>query len=791
VERVAVGQLKLLFACAVLFFPTDLATAQARVGSVQLFTLDQTGAAVPNAEITIEQDRVTRKKAVSGPRGEFTFHHLPYGSYKVSIAAAGFLPVTQMIAISSGVPIELKIILQPGMKAEITVVGSGDQDSSRGTVFVLGGESLQRVAGDTGAGLRKVLKTIPGFVAEDNGLLHVRGVDDGMLYVIDGIPYPDRVDNFSASIFPMEQIESVQVIMGNIPPEFGGRSGGVAILDSRSGMDVPMTMTAAVGAGSFAQTSAGLAVQGHFRSRLGLFGRIETGRSERFLDPVSAANLHNTGGSLSGNLRLEWKARARDLLSLRVEGRGAKFDVPNDEEQETAGQDHRQKLTDNLFHVSWQHVLSPMAVLDVNVFRHGNAGELDGEGSGIPLEIFATRSHRRTGFVSAVSGLIGGNVVKAGVEFAHLSPRESLRFHVTDPISAEEHEISLAAQQFTAAQPFLFADQRDDSSWGAYVQTNVPIFKRLTLNLGVRYDRISLPTVEDAWSPRVGVAFLAWSGTTFRGSYNRFFMPPQVENILLANSEQARQLSPFAGTGIGGADVLPERSSAYELGVEQRVGKLFTADVAAWWRRFEDVADPNVFFNTTIIIPNSVDSGRAHGVDVRLETTPGERWLGYVSYSNQNVVQYGPIRGGLFLTDDFISIGPGTRFTPDHDQRNTAAFGVSFDSGWHGTWVSFTGHYQSGVPLEVEDSRLLELMNAPGAELVNFAARRVKPWTTFDVAAGMKWSRGAVAVEPRLELLNLLDRSYVYNFGSPFSGTHFGSPRALQASLRIHFQREP
>ena len=78
-------------------------------------------------------------------------------------------------------------------------------------------------------------------------------------------------------------------------------------------------------------------------------------------------------------------------------------------------------------------------------------------------------------------------------------------------------------------------------------------------------------------------------------------------------------------------------------------------------------ADPNVLFGTTVIFPNTVARGRASGIDLHLEVPPQKGWSGYLSYSNGHVVQFGPINGGLFLEQNYPDIGPGTRFTPDHD----------------------------------------------------------------------------------------------------------------------------
>src|SRR5260370_2589089 len=112
-------------------------------------------------------------------------------------------------------------------------------------------------------------------------------------------------------------------------------------------------------------------------------------------------------------------------------------------------------------------------------------------------------------------------------------------------------------------------------------------------------------------------------------------MPPQIENLLLSSSEQARSLSPFASAaGGGGKIVLPERVSAYEIGFAQDVLGLFTLDGAYWYRSFRNYNDPNVFFNTTIIFPNTVARGFARGVDVRLDLPDKTAWSLYLASLN-------------------------------------------------------------------------------------------------------------------------------------------------------------
>jgi hypothetical protein len=50
-----------------------------------------------------------------------------------------------------------------------------------------------------------------------------------------------------------------------------------------------------------------------------------------------------------------------------------------------------------------------------------------------------------------------------------------------------------------------------------------------------------------------------------------------------------------------------------------------------------------------------------------------------ISHLTLAQIQTGPINGGLFLTDEFIQIGEGVRFIPDHDERNVGAFGLTYE----------------------------------------------------------------------------------------------------------------
>jgi outer membrane receptor protein involved in Fe transport len=307
----------------------------------------------------------------------------------------------------------------------------------------------------------------------------------------------------------------------------------------------------------------------------------------------------------------------------------------------------------------------------------------------------------------------------------------------------------------------------------------------------VRIDRSELLLTRTQASPRFGVALRVSDATVVRGSLNRYFQPPQPENLLLSSSPEARVLSSIVvGEAEGGADIEPERQWGSELGVEQRVGRL-RIDAAYWRRWIKNAADPNVFAGTTIIFPNAVAKGRAHGFEMRLEVPRTQRWSGYASWAVSRVVQTGPISGGLFLEDEVEEIGPGIEFSPDHDQRFTAAGAVTWEHARSRTALTLSTRYETGTPVQRDEDDIDELLEQPGAETVDFAAGRVKARTIVSVVLTAPVLRTSIATATLgVQMLNLFDASYAYNFGNPFSGTHFGAPRTIAASLRLQFGRQ-
>jgi hypothetical protein len=774
----------LVGACA-----TTEARAQLQLAQVAALVVDAQGVPVVSAIVVLGDplgSELGRLETDAG--GRATFSDVAPGRYLLQTRAPGAATFELPLTVSGALPIEVMIHVPATVTDDVVVIGG--QPSEPTSRVSLAGESLATIPVRLrGRGLQDAVATVPGWSTEDNGLLHSRGVDDGFLYVIDGVPIYERLDALHGFAPDLATIAGVSVITGYVPPEFGHKAGGV--IDVRSNMASTLWRGSAdVTLGSDAALAGSFAAGGRVSATTRVRGGMTATQSDRFLDPGDPDNLHNRGGHLGTLGELDCSPTAEDRIATGWGYGGSSFDVPNTVEQEVAGQDQRQRVRQGFLQGTWQRAWSSATVTQVTIYHRRTSARLRPSEFDIPITAEAERSLTRTGGLVAMTRQHGAHLAKAGFEFQRLSLNEAFSFAVTDEERAREAEFRDEVLVFTADNPFAFAGNATPSLLSLFVQDSWHATPRITVSGGLRLDRSTLLLPRTQLSPRVGVAVRVGPSTVLRGSVSRFFQPPQPENLLLSSSPDARVLSSIAvGDARGGADIEPERQWATEAGVEQQIASRARLDVAFWDRRVRHAADPNVFAGTTIIFPNAVAKGRAQGVDARLEFARGGGWSAYVNASTARVIQTGPITGGLFLEDEIEEIGPGVEFTPDHDQRFVAGAGVTWSHRSGGLSISVTGRYETGTPIQQEEDDLEELRQRPGADLVDFEAGRVKPRGIVSLLATAPVARwGATIVTASVQVLNLFDERYAYNFGNPFSGTHFGAPRSIAFTGRVAFR---
>ena len=760
--------------------------AQLQSATVTAVVLDTQNVPIAGAALELTDPLGARlQAAVSDPSGRATFTNVAPGHYRLSASAPGIAAFDLPVQVAGALPLEITLRLPAALTSLVVVEGVAEDPSTRAS---LAAESLSQVPVRARArGLQEAIATLPGWATEDNGLLHARGVDDGFLYVIDGVPVYERLDAVSGIAPDLSSVASLTVITGYVPPEFGHKAGGV--IDVRSASARPQwSGTADVGVGSFDSWNGSFSAGGRLGDVVDVRAGLVGSRSDRFLDPVHPDNLHNDGAQSSTFGQVGWSPGSRDRMTAGWSLGRSRFAVPNTELQDEAGQDQRQRLSQRSLNATWQRTLSTQTVLHASGYVRYSHSALDGSAADTPLEAHSDRSLGRTGVLLAATHQQGRHLLKTGLEWQRLTIHEAFAFAVTDEDAAEDAGLREEVLEFTPDDPFEFEGEADPDILSVYVQDSWQAAARLTLSGGVRFDRSRLLLDRSQLSPRLGAAVRLAPSTLVRAAISRFFQPPQPENLLLSSSPEARVLSSSeVGDAVGGADVEPERQWGGELGVDHALTPRLRVDASYWRRRIEHAADPNVFAGTTIIFPNAVAKGRAHGLDVRLEATRTDGWAGYVSWSLGRVIQTGPITGGLFLEDDVDELGPGVEFEPDHDQRVAASAAVTWRAA-SGLGFAATVRYESGTPIQRDDDDQGELEGLPGADTADFESGRVRPRTVVSLRMDAPVFRsGGTKLVAALEVLNLFNDRYAYNFGNPFSGTHFGAPRSVAATLRVTF----
>ena len=787
-SKKVIGQVQLVRSLALALALMSIAAtgmAQLQVAVLRGIVIDGRKQLVADARVVLAdfQGRPISAR-LTGADGAFFIADVAPGEYRLRVELQGAVVFVQPLVVSGSLPVDL--VLQIGASVHEDVVVRGDAAPiTAEQPASLGADSVRQAGGAMpGHRIQRALSTLAGFSTEDNGLLHVRGVDDGLLYVQDGIPVYERVDRLFGIPPSASAVASVHVLDGYIPPEFGFKSGGVVEVRSQTGLGGPWSGSVDVGIADLRTRTFEAAASGPIGQTAGLMVTGSHERSSRYLDPVDPGNLHNDGWGAAGSAQFTWHTTA-DLITGTVQAGQTRYDVPNDFDQDEAGQDQRQRMTQALASATWQRVMSDRLVWQTSLYRRHGFAALRPSGFDTPVTSTSRRRGDRGGGLASATYQRGPHTAKAGAEVSALMLDEQFSFAVTDPGRAGALALTDEAIAHDLSSPFAFADRARPSVWSVFAQDVYRASERVTVNAGVRFDRTRLLIPASQWSPRLGVAYRALPGTVLRGSVLRLFQPPQSEYLLLGSSAAARALSPVASTRGGGSTVPPERQTAIDVSLSQDVGSRARVHASLWRRRARDVGDPNLFFGTTVMVPNSVARQRAWGYEARIDIEPQHGWSGGVSYSHTHVDQFGPVTGGLFLEEDVAQIEEGTRFTPDHEQRHALAASLAFADG-RGRWrIAGALRFQTGTPVGLDELPIEALRERRGSEVVDFESGRVRPHATADVQAEWTFVRGdRVSLAWTTWVENLTNELFAYNFGNAFSGTHFGPRRRGGVGVR-------
>ena len=303
-------------------------------GSIGGTVLDASGAVVPNASVEIHN-------AVSGydrtittdSKGNFSFPNVPFNPYHMTVTAAGFATHAQDVEVRSLVPANVQISLEVlGSSTTVSVEAAGDLVENDSTFHSDIDKNLfDKLPLESASSSLSSLVTLatPGIAADSNGLFHGLGDHAENSFSVDGQPITDQQSKVFSNQIPVDSIQSMEVISGAPPAEYGGKTSVVIVAATRSGQGVTTphgSVTASYGAFGSSTVAADVAYGGKNWGNFISVGGLNTGR---FLDVPEFTVVHDKGNEQNLFDRVDYQISAADSIHLNVGYSRSWFQTPN------------------------------------------------------------------------------------------------------------------------------------------------------------------------------------------------------------------------------------------------------------------------------------------------------------------------------------------------------------------------------------------------------------------------------------------------------------------------------
>jgi len=311
-------------------------------GSINGNVKDATGAAIAGAavEITNPVSGYTRY-ATSGSDGSFKFENVPFNPYHLVVTSKGFASYTEDVDVRSSVPITLQIAMQiAGTSTTVTVEANGgdliETDSTAHTDVDRGLFETLPIESQSSSLSSLVTLSSPGVAADSNGLFHGFGDHASNSFSIDDQPITDQQSKIFSNQLPVDAVQSLEVIEGAPPAEYGDKTSLVIVVTTRSGLGVTQPhgdITSSYG--NFGTANAGFDFSYGGKSWGNFIGAngLKTGR---FLDGPEFDVMHDKGNQANVFDRVDYKPSQSDTITLNFGYTRSWFQTPNSFDAENA-----------------------------------------------------------------------------------------------------------------------------------------------------------------------------------------------------------------------------------------------------------------------------------------------------------------------------------------------------------------------------------------------------------------------------------------------------------------------
>ena len=746
-------------------FCLAVSAAQAQsgnAGAIRGTVTDPTGAVIPDATVHLTNansgvDRTLQSDAL----GQFTFPNITFNSYQLAVSANGFAPVRKAVEINSVVGANLKLVLQiASADSTVTVEASGGDLVETDPTFHtdVDRDMFIKVPMESeSSGLSSlVTATTPGVSADSNGLFHGLGDHASNSFSVDGQSITDQQSKVFSNQIPSNSIQSIEVISGAPPAEYGGKTSLVIVATTRSGRGVTRpTGSISSSYGAFGSATAGfdLAYGG---KKWGNFVETDGMNSGRFLDPPEFQVFHDKGNEQNFFDRVDYTFSAANSVHLDVNYSRSWFQTPNSYDSlnvnnvvtggvsaipafaSVGNADQHSKIGTINVSPTYTRVIGNNSVFnlgafvrrdDYNYYPSGNPLADLGPANLQTSSIAQNRTLTNSAVHADLSYDKGIHTIKAGAQYGQTFLNENDSVGVVDPAYAfsapctdasgsplpgysdpaqcpggvagrnPNYRAVLAPYDLTRSGSFYnYSGHTDVKELGLFLEDQIKLGDWL-FNLGMRGDIYNGLTSATQAQPRLGVAYnIKPTATVLRASYARTLETPFNENLVLSSKGCSNAvLAPLLACTTGVAGTLqPGFRNEFHAGLQQAFGKRVVVSGEYIWKYTHNAFDFSVLGNTPITFPIDWHNSKIPGYALHIEVPQYHNVSAYVVMSSVAARFLPPQVAGAGATVGHT----GLPFRIDHDERfnQTTHLQYTFSHGkvLGGLWGGFNWRYDSG-----------------------------------------------------------------------------------------------
>ncbi|MGA2671649.1 MAG: TonB-dependent receptor [Terracidiphilus sp.] len=745
----------------VLIFAALTAPAQSgNAGAVRGTVTDPSGAVIPGATVHLTNEvSGLDRTASTDALGQFDFSNVPFNPYRIIVSANGFASLSRSFEIRSVVGTNLKLVLQiAGASQTVRVEASGDLVETDPTFHTdVDRDMFIKVPleSESSSLSSLVTATTPGVAADSNGLFHGLGDHASNSFSVDGQSITDQQSKVFSNQIPSNSIQSIEVISGAPPAEYGGKTSLVIVATTRSGQGVTKptgSITSSYGAFGSATAGFDLAYGG---KKWGNFVEADGLNSGRFLDPPEFTVFHDKGNEQNVFDRVDYNFTPVDSIHLDLNYSRSWFQTPNSYDSlnvenvvgggtsasptfaNVGNADQHSKIGTINISPTYTRIIGNNSVFnlgafvrrdDYNYYPSGNPLADLGPANLQTSSISQSRTLTNSAVHSDFSYAKGIHTFKVGAQYGQtfLSENDSLGIveatydspcmdvngsplaGYADPTACDgvvalqnpNYIPVLAPYDLTRGGAlYSFSGHTDVKELGLFVEDQIKAGNWL-FNLGLREDVYNGLTAANQTQPRVGIAYnIKPSSTVLRVSYARTLETPFNENLVLSSTGcSSAVLSPLLNCSPGVSGILhPGFRNEFHAGFQQGFGRRVVVSGEYIWKYTHNAFDFSVLGNTPITFPIDWHSSKIPGYALHVDVPQFHNISAYVVMSSVAARFYPPQVAGAGAT-----VGQtGLPFRIDHDEKfnQNSHLQYTFSRGkvLNGLWGGFNWRYDSGL----------------------------------------------------------------------------------------------